>query len=118
MVVNCRLHQRVTLHDVLHGFRAGRGIGTATLEEKLAHQLEGIAHEPLFQVFLDVREVYDSLDRARCMEILRGYGMGQNTVHLIACHWDSLIFSPKARRFLGMVFGTGRGVTQGNPGTP
>ena len=88
------------------------------MEAKLAHQLEGIAHEPLFQVFLDVREVYDSLDRARCMEILRGYGMGQNTVHLIACHWDSLIFSPKARRFLGMVFGTGRGVTRGNPGTP
>ena len=34
-VVNCRLNQSVNLYDVLHGFRAGRGTGTATLEENL-----------------------------------------------------------------------------------
>ena len=33
------------------------------LESKLAQQLSGIAHSPLFQVFLDVRKAYDSLDR-------------------------------------------------------
>ena len=37
---------------------------------------------------------------------------------LIFHHWDSLIFVPKASRFLGMVFGTGRGVMQGNPVSP
>ena len=34
-VVNCCLKSSVTLHDALHGFRAGRGKGTATLEAKL-----------------------------------------------------------------------------------
>ena len=66
----------MTLHNELHGFRAGRVAGTATLEAKLAQKLAGIAHEPLFQVFLDVRKAYDSLDRGWCMEIMRGYRMG------------------------------------------
>ena len=70
--VNFWLNRGVTLHDELHGFKAGRGIGTATLEEKLAHQLEGIVNKPLLQVFLDVQKVYDYLDRGQCMDIMRG----------------------------------------------
>ena len=53
-VVNCRLKRSVTLHDTLHGFRAGRGAGMATLEEKLEQHLVGIAHKPMFHIFLDV----------------------------------------------------------------
>ena len=44
-----------------------RGMGGATLEAKLAQQLAGLAHEPLFQMFLDVRKVYESLDRVKCI---------------------------------------------------
>ena len=58
-----------------------------------------------------MRKVYDSLDRGRCMEILWSYGMGHNTVRLITHHWDSLIFVPKAKSFLGKPFGVGIGVT-------
>ena len=47
------------------------------LEANLAQQLVGIAHEPLFWVFFYVRKSYDSLDRGRCMEIIRGYRMGR-----------------------------------------
>ena len=47
----------------------------------------------------------------QCMEILWGYGMGQNMARLISHHWDSLIFVPKAKGFLETAFGTGRGVT-------
>ena len=50
------------LHDVLHGFIVGQGKGVATLEAKLEQQLDEIAHDPLFQLFLDVRKAYDSLD--------------------------------------------------------
>ena len=64
------------LYDSLHGFKVGRGKESATLEAYLAHQLAGIAHEPLFQVFLGVQQAYYSLDRGQCMEILQGYGMG------------------------------------------
>ena len=39
-----------------------------TLNTKLAQHLAGLARELLFQVFLDVRKVYDFLDRERCMD--------------------------------------------------
>ena len=32
VVVNCWLKRSVVLHNALHGFRVGRGKGTATLE--------------------------------------------------------------------------------------
>ena len=52
------------------------------------------------------------------MEILQGYGIGQNMACLIAHHWDNQRFVPKASRFLGMDFVTGIGVTQGDPVPP
>ena len=113
-VVNFWLKRSVTLHDSLHGFRSGMGTGTDTLEEKLAQKLVGIAHEPLLQVFLDVQKAYDYLYRGRCMDIMRGYGMGQNMARLIAHYWDNLLFVPKASRFLWMAFSTGIGVAQGD----
>ena len=77
-VVNCRLERGVVLNDDLHGFRVGQVTGTARLEAKLSQQLSGIAHEPIFQVFLDIRKVYEYLDKGRCLEVLRAYGMGLN----------------------------------------
>ena len=53
------------MQNSLHEFREGRGVGTATLESKLLQKLDRLAHEPLLQVFLDVRKAYDSLDRER-----------------------------------------------------
>ena len=93
-------------------------MGTATLQENLTQRLVGISHDPLFQLFLDVWKSYNSLDRGWCMDILRGYEMGQNTARIIAHHWYSLLFVPKASRFLGMVLGPVGGVTQGYPAPP
>ena len=39
VILNRRVTSFITFHDVLHGFRAGRGTGTATLEAKLIQQL-------------------------------------------------------------------------------
>ena len=52
------------------------------------------------------------------MEILWGYGIGPNMARLLAHQWDNQQIVPKAGRFLGKTFGTGRGVTQGNPASP
>ena len=46
------------------------------METKLEQQLAGVVHDPLLQVFIDVRKAYESLDRGICVEILRGYGLG------------------------------------------
>ena len=66
----------IILHDDLQRFRKARREETATLEAKLVQQLTGMCHESLIQVFLDVQKSYNSLDRGRCMEIMKGYGLG------------------------------------------
>ena len=74
-IVNSHLQSSIVLHGALRGFQQGRGKGTAIMEAKLEQQISGRVHEPLFQVFIDVRKSYDSLDRGRCMEIIRDYGL-------------------------------------------
>ena len=51
-----RLHSSITLHNDLHVFIQRKGMGKATLEAKLAQQLVGMCHEPMFQVFLDMHK--------------------------------------------------------------
>ena len=115
VVVNCCLKRSVMFHGTLHGFRERLGTGTATLEAKIAHQLNGIEHEPLFQFFLDVLKAYDFMDRGRCLKILREYGLGTNLDQLLKNYWKQQRIFPKAGKCLGTAFDTGRGVTQGYP---
>ena len=79
-IVAVILHRRLTaginFHDVLHGFREGRGTGLATLEDKLLQQLAAMTEEVLYVIFLDLTKAYDALDRSRSLEILKGYGVG------------------------------------------
>ena len=44
--------------------------------------------------------------------------MGKRMAHLTTHHWENFMFVPKVKRFLGTPFGTGRGVTQGDPAPP
>ena len=58
VVLNSQLKKGVDLHDTLHGFRKGVGLGTVALEANLAHQLARLTHEALFQVLLDFRKAH------------------------------------------------------------
>ena len=117
-MVHCRLKGKVDLYDSLHGFRKGRGTGTETLEENLEQKLAGLAHDPLFKVFLDMRNMYNLIDQGMCMELLRGYGLRPNLARLLARYWRRQKIVPKTGRLLSKAFGTGHGVTQGNPASP
>ena len=109
------MRQGVVLYDALHGFRGGRITGTAKLEANLDQQLAGLAHDSLFQVFLEIHKAYDSLDRGRCLEVLLGYGMGPNLARLLTAYWDRQRIVLKTGKFLGKEFKTGRGLTKGDP---
>ena len=74
-IENSLLQSSILLHNVIHGFKQGRGTGTDIMKAKLKQHLAGIVDEPLFQVFLDVRKAYYSLYQGRCMEILLEYGL-------------------------------------------
>ena len=52
------------------------------------------------------------------MELLQGYGMGPDLAILLSHCWGSQHIVPKVGRFLGKVFGMGRGVTQRDPASP
>ena len=69
-ISNWGLTASITFHDFLHGFRAGRGTGTDTLESKLLKQLGTLREEVLYAIFLDLIKVFDALDRSRRLEIL------------------------------------------------
>ena len=58
------------------------------MEATLEQQLTVIVHKPLFQVFIDVRKAYNSLDRGRGMEIPREYGLGPRLQLLLQRYWD------------------------------
>ena len=69
-ILNRRITSSITYHDFFHGFRAGCGTGTATVEAKLLQQLVTMTEEFLCMIFLDLQKVYDELDMYICLEIL------------------------------------------------
>ena len=66
----------ITYHNSIHRFRAGRGMGTATLEVKLLHQIVNLREAVIHAIFLNLHMAYDALDRSRCLGILEVYGVG------------------------------------------
>ena len=53
-IINCPLSSSTQFHDVLHGFQAGRGTGTANLEAKLFQQVIAMREAVLHVIFLDL----------------------------------------------------------------
>ena len=87
VILNRRLTSSITFHDVLHGFRVGRGTGTVTREAKLGQQLVAMREEVLYVIFLDLTIAYDALDRSRCLDILEGYSVGPSVSRLSVTSW-------------------------------
>ena len=83
VVVSFCLKKSALLHDALHGFREGRGMGAVTLKATLSQHLSRFSHDPLLQVFLDVRKVYGLMYRGWCLEILMGYKLVPNLDRLL-----------------------------------
>ena len=50
-LLNRWLKEAIKFHDVFHGFRAGLGVGTATLEAKLLQQITTMREAVLCEVF-------------------------------------------------------------------
>ena len=61
-MIDTRIKSVVKLHNVLHGFFAGRGMGTAIMELKLAQALENVDQFTIFLVLIYLREYYNNLD--------------------------------------------------------
>ena len=109
-ILNRRFTSSITYHDALHGFRAGRGTGTATLLANLLQHLAAMRGEVLYVIFLDLTKAYDALDRSRCLEIIEGYGVGPNVRRLLTTYWHRLTMVAREAGYYGTAFGGDRGV--------
>ena len=104
--MNSRLQSTIILHNALHGFIQGEGTGTEIVESKLEQKLVGIVHEPLFQVFVDAKKAYESLDRGILMGIIRGGGLVPKLQRILQRYWDGEKVVLKAGKFFGRPFNT------------
>jgi hypothetical protein len=111
------MNSTIKWHDCIHGFRAERGTGTAIIEAKLFQQLALVDQVPVFEIFLDLRKAYDSVDRERTLEqIFEGYGVGPNTRRILKKYWDQMWLVARQADYYGRPFTATRGLTQaGDP---
>jgi hypothetical protein len=92
-----------------------RETGTAIMEVKLQQQLAWLDWDPLYQIYLDLRKVYDALNQGWCLRILAGYGVGPNSLHLQKQFCDKAKMDCCTGGNYSMPFGAYRGVMQGGP---
>ena len=62
-------------HNVLHGFHHGRITRTTPLEANLLQHLDAMMEAFLYDIFLNIHNACDSLDREWCLDIFLGYGV-------------------------------------------
>jgi exonuclease III len=117
-IINARLGDAIKFHKAVHGFRRGRGTTTAIAELKLVMRANRQSNKPLFMIFLDLKKAYDTLDRDRTLQIMRGYGVGPNICNIIAQTWAMDKMVPKQAGFYAEPFATSRGVRQGDIMSP
>ena len=73
-LIETRLRASLQFHDVLHGFLATIGTGTAIMDLDLAQYLAIVDQDPLFMFFLGLWKSYNTVDRERLIQTLEGYG--------------------------------------------
>ena len=69
-ILNLRLTASITYHDFL----------------QLLQQLAALREEVLYVIFLDLHKAYDALDRSRCLDILKGYGVAPRARRLLQAY--------------------------------
>ena len=109
-LLNRRFAALISFHDNLHGFQAGRGTSTASLEAKLLQHLTAMRELILLKVFLGLWKFYDSLDQKRALDLLTAYGVGPRTVRLIRTYWERLTMVAKSGGYCGCPFKGYQGV--------
>ena len=117
-ILNRRLMASTTLYNFLHVFRAVRGKGTATIEDKLLQKLAALREEVLCEIFMELHKEYDALDRSRCLEILEGYILGPQPRRLLQTYWRRLTMVARGGGYCGTAFLGVRGVTHRDPLSP
>ena len=102
VIFNCRLGMTINFaHGVVHGFRTIRGMGTAYLEANMTQHLGAMREKVLYEILLYLHKSNNDIDKYSCLEILSGYGVGSQAIHLLRRYCYCLIMVTKARGYYG-----------------
>ena len=118
MIVHQRAMSVIQFHPGIHGFRHGRGTGTAILEAKLEMQWATVQSLPYFQIFLDLTKAFDSIDRDRLLDILAGYGFGPNIIRFLRTNWNNAKVVLRQMGYFGPPIDSDKGIWQGDVLSP
>jgi hypothetical protein len=77
----------IQFHDSLHGGLSKRGTGTAMIEAKLHQGLARRNQCPLYQIYIDLKKAYNTLDREQMLNILVAYGVESKMLALQKHFW-------------------------------
>ena len=86
-IIDTRLRESFFLHNALHRFCAGRGMGTAILKLNLEQEFDRVDQYPLFLVFLEPQKAYDTVYGPHLLTTLEGYGAGLRICKLLLVFW-------------------------------
>ena len=114
-IIGTRLRACVCLHDILHGFHAGRGTEMLMLELKMVQELASLDQDPLVLIFLDLKKAYATVYRGLLLMTLEVYGAGPHMFRLLETFWEHQEVFTHQNRYHGPQFRTTRGKTQGGP---
>jgi hypothetical protein len=117
-IINMRLGKTIQFCEEVHGFRKKRGCYTAIGEAKIRMQMAACSAETTYQVYLDLRKAYDSIDRKRVLRILKAYGVGPNIRRYIETVWEKQVFILRQSGFYSDPLEVDRGCTQGDTDSP
>ena len=117
-IINLRMANSIQFLEEVHGFRRGRGTFTAIGETKLRLQMAVNNSETTYQVYLDLKKAYDSIDRKRVIHIMKKYGVGPNICRYVQTVWDNQFFLLRQNGFYSDPLQVSRGCTQGDIDSP
>ena len=117
-IIDNRLKAAIRLDQILHGFTSERGTGTAIIEAKLQQELAHIRGQPLFQVYIDLRKAYDTLDRDRSLATMEAYGLGPNCARVLRNAREGQQIVARQSGYYGEPFTATRGSPQGDLFSP
>ena len=79
----------------------------------MSQELVSIDQDPLLLVFLELRKVYDTLDRRFLLKTLEGYRSGPKLHGILVEFWESQWVVTRKRGYPGPQFWENRSTTQG-----
>ena len=112
-IINLRMAEAINFHEDVHGFCRKRGTHTAIGETKIRMQMATSQSSTLFQVYLNLRKAYDSINQGRILLLLAKYGVGPCLCRYIAKVWDGQHYVLRQASFFSDLVEAKRGCTQG-----